>query len=326
VGRVLRASAATYWTRADAGDRRRYLLAAALLASGLVHLGVQALLGGPWSGPVSWRKPITFGLSFGLTLATLTWVTTHLPIPAARRAILLNASAAACALEVAVITTQAWRHVPSHFNVTTPLNAALAYAAAAGGAVILTCTLGIAAAIPRSDPRTPPSMALAVRFGLLTFLVALAVGVAMIVLGVRETRLVSQSAAYSVDEHLKAGHASMMHGILVLPALAWLASFTRWPESRRVRVVALGCLGYLLPATAVLTDAVLGEDPFHAITTSGITAVLDVAGVVALLFAVTSVGVELVRRGARPGLDHPSRASEGRHRSAESVREPRRTG
>jgi hypothetical protein len=84
--------------------------------------------------------------------------------------------------------------------------------------------------------------------------------------------------------------------------------------------------GFGPDVAAVLTDAVLGEDPLHAISTSGFTAVLDVAGVAALLFAVTSVGVELVRRGARPGLDHPGMDVQGRHRSAESVREPGRTG
>ena len=35
---------------------------------------MQAVGGGLWEGPVSWRRPVTFGLAFGLTLATLSWV------------------------------------------------------------------------------------------------------------------------------------------------------------------------------------------------------------------------------------------------------------
>jgi hypothetical protein len=54
--------------------RFAYRVAAVLFASGLFHLVVFAVDGGPWEGPVSWRKPVTFGLSFGLTLATYAWV------------------------------------------------------------------------------------------------------------------------------------------------------------------------------------------------------------------------------------------------------------
>jgi len=49
-------------------ERACYLIGAVLLASGIFHLGVFAVRGGPFDGPVSWRKPATFGLSFGLTL------------------------------------------------------------------------------------------------------------------------------------------------------------------------------------------------------------------------------------------------------------------
>ena len=60
--------------RAGRVERGCYLLAVALMVSGLVHLRVLVVSGGSWSGPLSWRKPATFGLSFGLTLATVTWV------------------------------------------------------------------------------------------------------------------------------------------------------------------------------------------------------------------------------------------------------------
>jgi hypothetical protein len=35
---------------------------------------VLVVTGGSWEGPVSWRKPMSFGLSFGVTLATIGWV------------------------------------------------------------------------------------------------------------------------------------------------------------------------------------------------------------------------------------------------------------
>ena len=51
-----------------------YLIGLLLIVSGLVHLGVLVVDGGPWDGPVSWRKPFTFGVSFGLSVLSLTWV------------------------------------------------------------------------------------------------------------------------------------------------------------------------------------------------------------------------------------------------------------
>ena len=57
-------------------DRRARPLAlwgAILVASGLAHVGAWAVGGGPWEGPVTWRKPILFGISGGLTAVSLGW-------------------------------------------------------------------------------------------------------------------------------------------------------------------------------------------------------------------------------------------------------------
>ncbi|WP_331857401.1 hypothetical protein [Amycolatopsis thermoflava] len=65
----------TLWTRARPVERVAYVVAAALFASGLVHLVVLVASGTTWEGPLSYRKAMTFGLSFGLTLASVTWAT-----------------------------------------------------------------------------------------------------------------------------------------------------------------------------------------------------------------------------------------------------------
>lgn len=248
----LAGSLAAYYTDGSRGDRVRYLISGLLIASGLFHLGVQAVLGGPWDGPVSWRKPTTFGLSFGLTLATLTWVSTFIAIPERKRARILGIFAVACVVEVGVITTQAWRRVPSHFNVTTPLNAVFAYTAAAGGAVIVVTGVLLAAHAFRANPRVPLSMAIAVRAGIVSYLGTLAIGALMIAIGVSRTRTVSQESAYTAGATFKPGHAALMHGVLILPLLAWLLSFTPWPERTRVRIVVVATVGYVL-AAAVIT-------------------------------------------------------------------------
>ncbi|MDN5851680.1 MAG: hypothetical protein L0K86_02325 [Actinomycetia bacterium] len=239
-----------------------YRIAAVLIGVGVVHLGVQAVVGGPWDGPVSWRKPVTFGLAFGLTLATLGWVS---GIMAGQwRARLLGVFAAACVVEVTVITTQAWRGVPSHFNTSTPLDATFAYIAAAGGAVILATSIGLAATTMRAHPDVPPSMRLAVRAGFATYLTTLVIGAVMIAIGVTAGRTVSQAAAYTAATELKAGHFATMHGILVLPVLAWLAAHATWTEQQRTSVVGIGCACYVLAAGAVVVESVLGIEPLAA--------------------------------------------------------------
>jgi hypothetical protein len=56
-----------------------YAVGVLLLASGLVHGVVFLLDGGGWDGPLSWRKPILFGFSFGITVLSLGWVLSFLP-------------------------------------------------------------------------------------------------------------------------------------------------------------------------------------------------------------------------------------------------------
>ena len=51
-----------------------FVVGALLLASGLFHLLVWAVLGGSMAGDVSWRKPILFGFSTGATMVSLGWV------------------------------------------------------------------------------------------------------------------------------------------------------------------------------------------------------------------------------------------------------------
>ena len=75
-------------------ERACYAVGATLIASGLFHLGVLLVTGGSWQGPVSWRKPITFGVSFGLTLITIAWVASYISLGRRTRTWLLGCSPA----------------------------------------------------------------------------------------------------------------------------------------------------------------------------------------------------------------------------------------
>ncbi|WP_326938099.1 hypothetical protein [Amycolatopsis cynarae] len=239
------------WRRSRPVDRVAYKVGALLFGSGLVHLVVLVVSGTSWEGPLSYRKAMTFGLSFGLTVATLTWATSFLRMSARLRSVLLGAFTAVSVVEVALVTLQVWRGVPSHFNFETGFDTAVSMTLAMGGAVITATVLAFTGAALRPAAGLPASMIFALRFGLVVLLGALVVGALMIADGVSLARGGDPQLAYTTAGTLKPVHAVTMHAILVVPALAWLLRFTAWPERRRTLVVRLVSAAYVLVIAAV---------------------------------------------------------------------------
>jgi hypothetical protein len=226
--------------------RVAYSVAALLFLSGLTHALVLLATGGSWQGPMSLRKAATFGLSFGLTLGTIAWTSSFLPLREKIRNRLLVIFMAACVLETALVSLQAWRGVPSHFNMETRFDAAVAQSLAAGGATLVAIIVIMTLAAFRHNAAVPPSFRIGLRVGFVTMLISLAVGALMIARGVGLVIAGNAPQAYATGGVLKPSHAVTMHGILVLPVLAWLLSLTDWTEARRVRIVRLASLVYLL--------------------------------------------------------------------------------
>jgi hypothetical protein len=248
----LRSGLARIWTRGRRIERTCYLLGTVLVGAGLFHLAVFAVDGGSWYGPVSWRKPTTFGLSFGLTLITVTWVASYVSLGDRVQTVLLGLFAADCFVEVGGITLQAWRHVPSHVNRETPFDSAVSTVLAAGGGLLVVILGALAVAAFSPIPAVRASMRLALRAGFVTLIIGLLTGAAMIARGVIEVNTGHQQEAYKLVGFLKPVHGVSLHGVLVLPALAWLLSFTAWDEARRTRVVMIATAGYGLVIAAAL--------------------------------------------------------------------------
>ena len=246
-------------------QRACYLVAALLALSGLVHLGILVVSGDSWSGPLSWRKPATFGLSFGITLATITWVSGFVRLGDRARLRLLVAFAAACTGEVVVISLQRWRGLPSHFipsGAPGPVaNGLVGGGAAAGAVVIVVVSAALTVAAFRPDPAAPADLLLAVRAGFASFLVALAVGVLMLARGMVLARSGDVAAAFAFSGGFKPGHAATMHGVLVLPLLARLLARTGRDEASRTSVVRVAVAGYVLFAGVVVVECAAGIDP-----------------------------------------------------------------
>jgi hypothetical protein len=236
------------WQQARPAQRLGYLVGGALILVGLGHLAAWLVVGGAWAGPVSLRKPTTFGISFGLTTITLAWVTGHLRITDRTRWLLLGPLAAATSYEVTWVVVQHARGVPAHFNDTTPLDERLFIA----GAVMVAIAIAVIAAMTLAAfvrTTAPAPMALAIRAGLVGLLAAQATGVWMLGHGLAlvdadaDPTLQSMST-FGAAGQMKFAHAVPMHAIQVLAVLAWLLSRSGLAQRRQTQLVALAVVGY----------------------------------------------------------------------------------
>ncbi|MGE7387840.1 hypothetical protein ACQKM2_20405 [Streptomyces sp. NPDC004126] len=273
-----------------------------LLASAAFHTVVLLLAGGPWDGPVSWRKPITFGLSFGVSVLTVTWICRLLPITARTHTLLLGAFTAASLLETGLITLQAWRGVPSHFNTETTFDTLVTRALAAGGVTLIAVVVTLTAAALRPHPTVAPSMRLALRAGLVALTGSMAAGAVMIAYGLTLEGAGRAAEAYQAAGFLRPAHAVTMHAVLLLPTLAWLLSRTRRPEAERLRLIRITVAAYGACVALVTAAAAAGLDFATPATTAAVSAGVTMAPALAFL----ALGVSPYVRGSR-GSTTPAR-------------------
>jgi hypothetical protein len=289
--RAVSATAAA-WSRRTPPQALAVAVALALLAGGLFHVGVYAVDGGPWSGPIGWRKPITFGLSFGATLLSFAWIASYVPLSRRAEWWILGPLAVASAAEYGLITLQAWRGVPSHFNVATGLDATVWVAMGVGIGVIVLATIALTAAAFRRV-HASPSVGLAIRAGLVLLLVGYAAGGAIIGAGGGAT--VAPSGDESIvgpAGELKVPHGLGLHALQALPLLAGLLSLGSAPERTRVRLVGLATAAWSLLLAAQIVQALTGEASYRL----GILA----GGLVLMAFLAFAAAVVLALRALQP--------------------------
>jgi hypothetical protein len=285
----------SFWQRGRKVERLGYLVGALLLVSGVIHLAILTVSGGTWIGPLSLRKPTTFGLSFGLTLITIAWASSFLRFGDRARTMLLGVFTVACVVETALVSLQAWRGVPSHFNMETTFDGLVARMLAAGGITLVAIIAVMTVASFRVNPTIPPGLRIAIRTGFGALFGSLVVGALMIAKGMVLVFAGDPQAAYAAGGTLKPTHAVTMHAILVLPLLAWLVSLTSWNDRRQLYVVVVGITGYAAFAGVVAVENLAGLDLSRmpsaavALAAAGLLA-LVAAGVLALIGVARSSG------------------------------------
>jgi hypothetical protein len=244
----VRAGLRGLWEEARGYQRLAYLVGAGLIVVGLAHAGLWALAGGSASGALSWRKPTTFGISFGLTTLTLGWVASYLPVRPRLGWLAAGLLCAATSYEVAWVTVQHARGVPAHFNDTTVLDERLFIL----GAVMVAIAIVVIAAMTLAafvHTTAPAPMAVAIRAGLVGLLAAQVTGVWMLLHGLAlldadADPVTASMSTYGAAGQLKFVHAVPMHTIQVLAVLAWLLAWSGLPQRRQTRLVALAVVGY----------------------------------------------------------------------------------
>jgi hypothetical protein len=247
-------------------QRFAYGSAAVLVVSGAFHSMVFLVDGGSWEGPVSWRKPIVFGLSFGISLLTLAWIAGLLRVRRTTGWVVVGVLTVASVGEVVLVSMQTWRGVPSHFNESTNFDSMVFSMMGMLVALIAVMTVVITVRSFASMD-APPSLAWSVRSGLVLMLVSQAVGVQMII---------EQGNTFGAAGALKVPHAFTLHVIQVLPAIALLLLVADLTERRRLRIVGLGAIGYGSLIASTLLQAYGGRSPLDLDATS---TVLAVAGI-----------------------------------------------
>jgi len=254
-----------------------------LLASAVVHGVVAAVDGSPWWGPVSWRKPITFGLSLGLLLWAVVWILRQLPerwwarVPAG----LIGFSAP---VEGALITMQRWRGVASHFNEATPFDSAIWSAI---GTLILPLTLGVTLLLIVSFVRFRGTLAsrVAVVAGLAGILAAGWIGRDMAAIGeaaFAATGQVPQDELIGAAGSAKLAHFVGLHAVQVLAVLAIVVNAGRLSARAAGLVTLVGAAGYAAVFGAVTATAYAGRAPYSPTVAMSL---LLVGGVLALVAA-----------------------------------------
>jgi hypothetical protein len=149
----------------------------------------------------------------------------------------------------------------------------------------------------------PPSIRRAVRAGLVLVLAGLAMGGVMVAEGVSQDEdnpapgQVDSPIVFGDDGLVLVPHLLAVHGLLSLSTLAWLLSFTTWPERRRTNLTQVAVAGYAALVAACLIQALDGQAPFDL---GGLLAVAFWISVALIIAAVAMTLAGLAGTARRP--------------------------
>jgi len=268
--------------------RRLYTTDAPLTLTGaLMAAALIPALAGLWldprliTGAPAWLKPAKFAVSTAIYALTLAWIFTYLPAWVRTRRVVGRGSAAILMFEVGAIYLQAWRGTTSHFNVATPVDAALFMTM---GLAIVIQTVGavvVAVALWR-QPFADAARGWALRLGLTVTIVGASTGGLMTtprdsqIAEARATHHMLVSGSHTVGApdggpglpgtgwsrrhgDIRVAHFVGLHAIQVLPVVAWLLTRRRLSDVRALRLTIVAAGSYFALFALLLAQALSGE-------------------------------------------------------------------
>ena len=233
------------------------------------------------TGAPAWLKPAKFAASTAIYMFTLAWVFTYLSDWPRVRRLVSWASATIFVAEVGVIALQAWRGTTSHFNFSTPLDAALF--SFMGAAILIQTILSVLVAVALwRQPFQDRALGWALRLGLVITIIGASTGGLMTrptetqLAQIAATRQMSIVGAHTVGapdggpglpgtgwslEHgdLRVPHFLGLHALQILPALAWLSWRRRIADARRARLIVVAAASYAGLFLILLVQALRGQ-------------------------------------------------------------------
>ena len=280
-----------YWRVAEPYQRFLYWVSVLFLVSATFHSAVFVLDDRAWEGPVSWRKPLLFSLSFALVCVSLAWVMTFLPRRQRAGWLLLGSFGFASFGETALISLQAWRGTASHFNSATAFDEAI-FAAMGMLIVVVVADIVIITLWSLKSLDAPASFALAIKAGLLLMVVGQGLGGLLIREGLRQEEIgpITSPLVFGQDGILNLSHAAALHALQLLPVLAWLLSFSGRTETQRTRIVGVAACGYAGLVLLSGLQALGGRAPFDLSALGAVVLLLSVTAILAAA-AIALVGV-----------------------------------
>jgi hypothetical protein len=209
----------------------------ALFAAGLLNF--LALAGALVAGLVDdrlilginpWIKPAKFFASIGIYLVTVAWMVTQVRTGSLTRAVLRWTFIVTMIGEGVLIAMQSARGVTSHFNHTTPFDAMVFRTM--GGLIALNtvAAFGLLLRFVRSPRPMPRAVLSGIRWGLVLFLLASAVGGLMVsagshAIGVPDGGPGLPFVNWSTEGgDLRIAHFVGLHALQGLPILGWMLS------------------------------------------------------------------------------------------------------
>lgn len=233
------------------------------------------------TGAPAWLKPAKFAASTTIFMFTLAWMFNYLPDWPRLRRIAGWLTVATLVLEVSLITLQARRGTMSHFNVGTPLDAAV-FAAMAAGIVVQTATsVAVTVALWR-QPFADRALGWALRLGMVISLLGASTGGLMTqptaaqLADARAGHRLAVVGAHTVGaedggpglpgtgwslQHgdLRVPHFLGLHAMQMLPLIALVVVRRSERETRRVRLVWVAGVSYSALFALLLAQALRGE-------------------------------------------------------------------